>query len=141
MKYVCDAPGGKTWFRFETQAEAISESTAMRHAVEKHFRQAAEKAAKTFQPNSRILFEQEIGLKAHIQREMPLFLTLRDGEGDALVTAMLPAGGQDDKTFKPVIVGPENRDPYPEHGDAIRALGEHFGMLLERVRCYPYRRD
>jgi hypothetical protein len=63
----------------------------MRHAVEKHFRQAAEKATKTFKPNSCILFEQEIGLKGHIQREMPLFLTLRDGEGNALVTAMLPA--------------------------------------------------
>jgi hypothetical protein len=57
----------------------------------KHFRQAAEKATKTFKPNSCILFEQEIGLKGHIQREMPLFLTLRDGEGNALVTAMLPA--------------------------------------------------
>ena len=34
-----------------------------------------------------------------------------------------------------------NADPYPEQGDAIRALGQHYGMTLERARCYPYRRD
>jgi hypothetical protein len=140
MRYVCDAPGGKTWFRIETEAEAIGESALMGHAVEKHFRQAAEAAAKTFKPSSRILFEQEIGLKAHIQREMPLFLTLRDDDGAALVTAMLPPGGKDDRTFRPIIVGKENRDPYPDYGEAIEALGAHFGMPLERVRCFPYRR-
>jgi hypothetical protein len=140
MRYVCDAPGAKTWFRIETDAEAIGESALMGHAVEKHFRQAAEAAAKTFKPSSRILFEQEIGLKAHIQREMPLFLTLRDDDGAALVTAMLPPGGKDDRTFRPIIVGRENRDPYPDYGEAIEALGAHFGMPLERVRCFPYRR-
>ena len=35
MRYVCDAPGGKTWFRIETEAEASMESEGMRHAVEK----------------------------------------------------------------------------------------------------------
>ena len=35
MKYVCDAPGGNTWFRIESEAEAATESEAMRHAVEK----------------------------------------------------------------------------------------------------------
>ena len=68
---------------------------------------------------------------------MPLFLTLRSAEGNALVTAM-PPGGRHDPAFKIIIVGPENRDPYPEHGEAIRKLGEHFGLSLERVRCYPY---
>ena len=34
MRYVCDAPGGKTWFRIETEAEAVAESETMRHAVE-----------------------------------------------------------------------------------------------------------
>jgi hypothetical protein len=140
MRYVCDAPGGKTWFRIETEAEAIGESALMGHAVEKHFCQAAEAAAKTFKPSSRILFEQEIGLKAHIQREMPLFLTLRDDDGAALVTAMLPPSGKDDRTFRPIIVGKENRDPYPDYGEAIEALGDHLGMPLERVRCFPYRR-
>ena len=141
MRYVCDAPAGRTWFRIETEAEALSESDVMRHAVEKYFRKEQEKATQTFQPASKVYFEQEIGLKAHVQREMPLFLTLRDDEGNALATAMLPPGGRDDRGFRPIIVGPGNADPYPEHADAIRALAQHFGLTLERARCYPYRRD
>ena len=141
MRYVCDAPNGKTWFRIETEAEAAAESETMRHAVEKYFRKEHEKASASFQPISKVSFEQEIGLKAHIQREMPLFLTLRDGEGNPLATAMLPPGGKDDRGFRPIIVGPGNADPYPEEGDAIRALAEHYGMTLERGRCYAYRRD
>ena len=43
-------PGGKTWFRIETEAEAASESDAMRHAVEKFFRKEHEKAIQSFQP-------------------------------------------------------------------------------------------
>jgi hypothetical protein len=141
MKYVCDAPGEKTWFRIETEAEAASESDVMRHAVEKFFRKEQEKAIQSFQPSSKVNFEQEIGLKAHVQREMPLFLTLRADDGDALVTAMLPPGGNDDRTFRPIIVGAANADPYVDHAEAIRALGQHFGLTLERGRCYPYRRD
>jgi hypothetical protein len=141
MKYVCDAPNGKTWFRIETEAEATAESETMRHAVEKYFRKELEKATQSFQPISKVFFEQEIGLKAHIQREMPLFLTLRDGDGTPLATAMLPPGGKDDRSFRPIIVGAGNADPYPEQGDSIRALGEQYGMTLERARCYPYRRD
>jgi hypothetical protein len=141
MRYVCDAPNGKTWFRIETEAEAAAESETMRHAVEKYFRKEQEKASASFQPISKVSFEQEIGLKAHVQREMPLFLTLRDGEGNPLATAMLPPGGKDDRSFRPIIVGPGNADPYPEEGDAIRALAEQYGMTLERARCYPYRRD
>ena len=90
---------------------------------------------------SKVSFEQEIGLKAHIQREMPLFLTLRDEDGTPLATAMLPPNGQDDRSFRPIIVGAGNADPYPEQGESIRALAQHFGMTLERSRCYPYRRD
>jgi len=141
MRYICDAPNGGTWFRIETEAEAASESETMRHAVEKYFRKEQEKATQSFQPISKVSFEQEIGLKAHIQREMPLFLTLRDGDGNPLATAMLPPGGKDDRSFRPIIVGPGNADPYPEEGNGIRALGEHYGMTLERARCYPYRRD
>jgi hypothetical protein len=141
MRYVCDAPHGKTWFRIETEAEAVAESGTMRHAVEKYFRKEQERASASFQPISKVYFEQEIGLKAHVQREMPLFLTLRDGEGDPLATAMLPPGGKDDRSFRPIIVGQGNADPYPEEGEAIRALAEHYGMTLERARCYPYRRD
>ena len=138
MKYVCDACGGKTWFRIETEAEATAEAGLMQHKVEKYFCQEKDKATKSFVPSSRVPFEQEIGLTAHIQREMPLFLTLRDGEGNALVTAMLPPGGQEPERFSPIIVGVSNTDPYPEHGEAIRALGDHFGIKLDRARCYPY---
>jgi hypothetical protein len=141
MKYVCDASAGQTWFRIETEAEAVSESDLMRHAVEKFFRKEQEKATQTYQPVSKVSFEQEIGLKAHIQREMPLFLTLRDDEGNPLATAMLPPGGNDDRNFRPIIVGMANADPYIAHADAIKALGQHFGITLDRGRCYPYRRD
>lgn len=140
MYYVCDAPDGKTWFRLETEAEAIDESQAMHHAVEKFFRQEQAKAEQSFSPPSRNFIEQEIGLKAHVQRVMPLFLTLRDEDGKALVTAMLPPIGQGDRGFKPIIVGAANSDPYVEHAAAIGALANHFGLNLDRARCYPYRR-
>jgi hypothetical protein len=140
MRYICDAPGGKTWFRLETVAEAAAESQSMHHAVEKHFCREMEKATRSYQPASKTFVEQEIGLKAHIQRAMPLFLTLRDSEGTALVTAMLPPGGQEDAAFRMIIVGPDNGDPYPEHAAAIEELGRHFGISLERSRCFPYQR-
>lgn len=139
MQYICDAPGAKTWFRIETEGEAALESDAMGHAVEKHFRQAWEAATRSYRAASGPFVEQNIGLKPHVQRAMPLFLTLRDGEGTALVTAMLPPGGDEDPGFRLIVVGPENRDPYPAHGDAIRALGQHFGLTLPRERCFPYR--
>jgi hypothetical protein len=140
MQFVCEAPP-KTWFRIETEGEATLESRAMNHAVEKYFKQAYEQAAKTYvPPKTRPYIEQNIGLKAHIQGAMPLFLTLRDGEGNALVTAMLPPAGQDERTFRPIIVGAGNDDPYPEHGEAIRALAKHYGLTLDPGRCYPYRR-
>jgi hypothetical protein len=141
MRYVCDAPGGNTWFRLETPDEAAAESLAMRHAVEKHFRREMEKATRSYQPGSKPFIEQEIGLKAHILREMPLFLTLRDPEGTALVTAMLPPGGKEDTAFRMIVVGPDNGDPYPAHGSAIEALGQHFSICLERSRCFPYQRQ
>lgn len=141
MQFVCDAPPNKTWFRMETQGEAALESRAMNHTVEKYFKQAYEQAARSYvPPRSAHYIEQNIGLKAHVQRVMPMFLTLRDPEGNALVTAMLPPSGKDERSFKPIIVGFDNSDPYPEHGDAIRQLGRHFGLSLDAARCYPYRR-
>ncbi len=140
MKYVCDGPGGKTWFRMETEAEADQESALMQHAVEKHFRREMAKATAAYKPKSTVFIEQNIGLAAHLQRRMPLFLTLRDGDGNGLATAMLPPGGGDDKDFKIVIVGAENSDPYAEHADAIQALGTHFGLTLDRENCFPYGR-
>ena len=141
MRYICDAPGDKTWFRLETVEEAASESLAMHHAVEKHFCREMEKAKRSYQPASKTFVEQEIGLKAHIQRAMPLFLTLRNSEGAALVTAMLPPGGKEDTAFRVIIVGPDNGDPYPEQAPAIEALGRHFGLSLERSRCFPYQQQ
>jgi hypothetical protein len=140
MEYVCDAADDLTWFRIVTEGEAAAESQQMRHAVEKYFRREREKAAASFRPASNVFFEQAIGLDAHVRREMPLFLTLRDMDGTALVTAMLPPCGKPDRSFSPIIVGPANADPYPPHGAAIRALAEHFGIALDRARCYPYRR-
>lgn len=139
MQYVCDAPDGKTWFRLDTEGEANVESEVMRHAVEKYFLREKEKAAQSYQPTSSRLIERDIGLKAHIQREMPVFVTLRDGDGNALVTGMLPPGGRDDQTFKIIFVGPANADPYSAHEEAIEALGKHFGLSLDRNRCFPYK--
>ncbi len=138
MRYVCDAPYGKTWFQIETEAEAALESDLMNHAVEKHFRQAREHAITTYAPPSGSYIEQNIGLKAHLQRVMPVFLTLRDQDGNGLATAMLPPPGRDARAVRTVIVGVGNSDPYPEHEEAIQALGEHVGRVLVRVWCYPY---
>ena len=140
MEYVCEVRGGETWFRFETETEAEQESILMDHQVAKHFRPAQEKAIETYKPTTTVYIEQNIGLKAHIQREMPLFLTLRDSAGEGLVTAMLPPGGRDDPDFKIFIVGKSNHDPYPEHETEIQDLGVHIGLTLDREHCVPYRK-
>ena len=140
MQFVCDGPNG-TWFRLETEGEAIQESQLMNHSVEKYFRQAAEDAAKTFVPPASMrAFEQKIGLKGHVQKVMPIFVTLRDRDGKGLVTAMLPPTGKDEKSFRPIIVGPANVDPYPKHADDIKALARHYNLALDPARCFPYRR-
>ena len=140
MKFELDVPP-KTWFRIETQGEAALESQLMRHAVEKYFHQAYEDAVASYvPPANRRYIEQNIGLRAHIAATMPRFLTLRDGEGKGLATAMLPPDGESENEFRPIIVGPENSDPFLEHGEAIGALGRHLGMKLDAIRCYPYRR-
>src|SRR5258708_17922654 len=95
MQYVCDALKGKTWFRSETAGEAAHESRLMRRTVEKYFCREREKAVQAWRPERPNAIERDIGLDAHVQREMPLFLTLRDREGNALATARLPPGGRD----------------------------------------------
>ena len=141
MKFICDAPDGKVWFRIETEIEAQRESELMQHAVEKYFRREREKAARSWQPPlSTSYIEQDIGLSDHIQREMPLFLTLRDAEGTELATAMLPPGGEHTAGFHIIIVGRANGDPYPSQGAAIEALARQFGLTLDRDSCYPYAR-
>ncbi len=107
--------------------------------MEKYFRREKERAAQSFEPTSTVFIERNIGLSAHIQREMALFLTLRNADGKGLATAMLPPGGRDDSNFQKIIVALENSDPYTEHEEAIRALGMHFDLSLDRERCFPYR--
>jgi hypothetical protein len=136
VQYVCDALKGRTWFRIESDAEAIAETSLMRHAVEKHFRREQERARQSYRPGPGL--ERDIGLKAHLVRTTPLFLTLRADDGEGLATAMLPAGGRKDEDFHIIIVGPENADPYVSHADAIKLLARHYGLSLPRDRCYPY---
>ena len=138
MEYVCDAPHNRTWFRLVTEGEAIAESMEMRHAVDKHYRRERERAIEAFHPTTSVFIEQDINKEDHIRRSMPLFLTLRDEDGKALVTAMLPPKGRG--SGGSIIVGPGNADPYTEHGDAIKALADHYRISLDRTSCYPYRR-
>ena len=138
MEYVCDAPGDRTWFRLVTEGEAVAESLEMQHAVEKHYRRERERAIETFHPTTQVFIEQDINKEDHIRRSMPLFLTLRNQDGKPLATAMLPPRGRQGGGC--IVVGPGNADPYPDHGDAIEALGRHFGFRLDRGSCYPYRR-
>ena len=138
MEYICDAPGDLAWFRLVNEAEAFAESVEMRHAVEKHFRREWEKAEASYQPRTSVYIEQDIGKQSHIQRSMPMFLTLRDQNGNGLVTAMVPPKGETSGAC--IVVGPGNADPYPDHADAIKALGDHLGFKLDRASCYPYRR-
>src|SRR5450631_2900921 len=140
MHYVCDAED-LSWCRFVTLAEAAVEGQAMNHAVERYFRDAHDQAVASYRPPAGApLSEQNIGLKGHIEREMPMFLTLRDREGKSRVTAMLPPTGKDEKSFRPIVVGPSNSDPYPEHSVAIALLADHFGFELNPDRCFPYKR-
>src|ERR1700755_2956673 len=48
MKYVCDAPGRKTWFRIETEHEAEAEAQLLRHAVDKYFKRELERAKESW---------------------------------------------------------------------------------------------
>jgi hypothetical protein len=75
----------------------------MGHTVEKYFRREREKAVQSWRPERPNAIERDIGLEARVQREMPLFLTLRDREGNALTTAMLPPGGKDRGGFRIII--------------------------------------
>ena len=139
MRYVCDAPGGATWFRLETEAEAEAEAALMRHAVDKYFRRYEGAARESYRaPAGAAGFEQAIGLKDHVARTMPLFLTLRADDGEGLATAMLPPGGRNQANFKIIIVGPDNADPYETNEKAIQALARHFRMELPRAECFPY---
>lgn len=140
MQYVCDA-GTFTWFRLETLGEAALESRDMEHAVERYFKEAHDEAVRSYVPPKSVrVIEQSIGRKDYVARVMPRFVTLRDNEGTALVTAMLPPDGKSERDLRPIIVGKNNADPYSMFGEAIGALARHLGMRLERQDCYPYAR-
>jgi hypothetical protein len=138
MQFICHAPGRRTWFRIETEAEAIAESEEMRHAVEKYFRREHDTAVSSYRPTATSYIERDIGLKAHVLRTMPLFLTLREHEGTPIATAMLPPNGKEFDDFRMIIVGPSNSDPFSTHDEAIQALAKHYGLTLNRERCFPY---
>ena len=111
----------------------------MHHAVEKYCRRAYDQASLAYRPAPGPYIEQDIGRSAYIRHAMPVFLTLRDGEGNPLATAMLPQPRRDSPAPNPIVVGHENSNSYPEHGGPS-ALGRHFSLILDRVRCYPYHR-
>jgi hypothetical protein len=137
MRFVCDAPGGRTWFQIETEDEAQAEGEMMRHAVHRYFQRELNRARASYRPADPNGIERDIGLKAHIARTMPIFLTLRDEDGAGVATAMLPQGGGG-RGFQIVIVGPGNSNPYPAAADAIAALEPRFGLELPEEDCYPY---
>jgi hypothetical protein len=138
MRFVCDASAGKTWFQIETEAEAEAETMMMRHSVSKYFSRCLLAAKQSYRPPAGAGIERDIGLKSHIARAMPLFVTLRAGDGEALATAMLPNPAQTAASGQIIIVGPGNSDPYLEHSDAIAALALHVGYPLPHDACYPY---
>jgi hypothetical protein len=138
MQFVCDVPRGRTWFAIETQAEADAEAALMGHAVDRHFERAWSAAAASYKPIDPHGIGRDIGLKDHVRRTMPLFLTLRDGEGAGLATAMLPPRAKHSARFRIIIVGPNNSDPYAVHSEAIAALGRHLSLDLPRENCFPY---
>jgi hypothetical protein len=130
MQYVCDAPGRKTWFRIESEDEAALESDVMRNMVEAQYRNERQVAAEAYKPAPRLRYiERDIALKAHLQRTMPIFLTLRDSEGTPLANAVLPPSGREQEQ-QSTVTGPGNADPFPAQGDAIRALEKHFGVAF-----------
>lgn len=139
MQFICDAPGRKTWFRIETEAEAEAEAQLMRHSVDRYFARDLAAAREAYRPPAgAAIAERDIGLKAHVARTMPLYLTLRADDGEGLATAMLPPEGKPDAGFRIIIVGVANSDPYIDHADAIKALGDKYGLTLKREKCFPY---
>ena len=136
MQYICDAPGKKTWFRIESEGEAMAEAEAMRHSLDYRFRHERAAAIASYKPSDKLRpFERDIGLGAHIARTMPIFLTLRDNEGTPLATAMLPQNCSEDAPCASVV-GPEYGDAFRAEDAAIDALEKHYGVRLKRGRAF-----
>ena len=76
---------------------------------------------------------------------MPVFLTLRDGEGTALVTAMLPPAGRNSVRVRPDHRRIRQQRSLPgarqRHPQARRAFWSHAGprpLLPVSTRCPPH---
>ena len=121
MKYICDAPDGKTWFRLETEIDAEQESSLMDHCVVERFRRERARAIQNCRRQSTMSVGQDVGLERQVRVKMPIFLTLRDRAGAALVTAVLAHGTYEEPGAAFLIVGKGNSDPYPDHSAAIEA--------------------
>ena len=131
MRYVCDVSERMTWFRIETDGEALLEAMATQIAVAYFFEEERRKALSSYRPRAELSFlERDIGLESHIQRTMPLFLTLRDNNGSALATTMLPLDGKDDGVFPVLVWGAGSVDAYELHTVALRALEKHFDIPI-----------
>jgi len=135
MRYVCDASERLAWFRLETEGEAVSESVETHAGVAYFFREARRTALLSYRPRADLsFFERDIGLEAHIQRAMPLFLTLRDRDGTALVTAMLPPAGKDSGSHSIFVWGAGGVDPYESHALALQVLETKFDLsIIDRM--------
>ena len=132
MQYVCDAPGRKTWFRIETEGEAIQEAEAMHHSLDYRFRHERSAAIASYAPSPELRpIERNIGLDAHVARTMPMFLTLRDADGTPLATVLLPQS-RDCGGTAPSVVGPDYSDASAAQADAIAVLEKHLGAVLRR---------
>jgi len=136
MRYICDAPGNKTWFCIETEGEAADESDTMQHAVEKYFRK--EKRARD--PDLPADLD-----RLHRTGDRPQGASpARDAavpdaarrRRDPLVTAMLPAARRDESGLPADSSSARaNTDPYTDNADAIRVLAQHFRIVLDPVRA------
>jgi len=135
MQYVCDAPGRKAWFRIETEGEAARESEEMRHSLDYFFRHERDAARKRYSPAGNVSFiERDIGLSSHLKRTMPIFLTLRESDGTAVASAILPQDPESESIAARVI-GPGDCDAFRAQREALVALEQHLGKPLRR-QCY-----
>lgn len=133
MQFICEAPGQKTWFRIETEGEAVDDAEAMRHAMDYRFRHERQLAIRSYNPNTDARTA-ENGLGAHLRRTMPIFLTLRGSDGLPLATAIVP---QIAGYYAANVVGPSYTDAYAREQDAIAALEAHLGRSLRRESYSP----
>ena len=132
MQYVCDAPGRRAWFRIETEGEASLEAQDMGHSLDYFFRHERDTATRAYAPLRTLSFiERDIGLSAHLTRTMPIFLTLRESDGTAVASALLPQD-PDQLSIAARVIGPGDNDAFREQREALQALEKHLGKKLRR---------